>query len=238
MNCTDFEERIHRLLDHRVCVTDDRGLAQHATVCPQCRSMQEAYADLDAGLAACDIPSLDDDFVRRVLANVEPTRPVIRVPLVRLTIAAVAAGLLIALLPTMRNAWVSSATKPVPSDLAVVTHRPDGAALAPMLLGPEVPDFTVLTLLPPEFLRVPSAFVRQPLGSVWQDWTNTLAHGGEEFIEPMVGIRDGLRPITSTLTGTLDALRNAIPLDLGTSFNGTSTDSASAPLAQPANPAV
>jgi hypothetical protein len=231
MNCDDFEKRIHRLLDHRVFVTRDKSLVRHAEVCRHCRSTLEAYADLDAGLAVWEAPQLDDDFARRVVAAVEPARPVTRAPFARLTIAAVAAGLLVALFPAVRNAFISSAPQPPSPVAAMPTPGPEVAT-------PEHLPLAALALLPPDFLGVPSAFVRQPFGDMWQEWATTLARGRQEILEPMDGIRDGLRPITTTLTGTIDALRNAIPLGVGGQSEEASGDSASVPRGQSAGPAV
>lgn len=234
MNCDDFEERIHRLLDHRVLVTRDRSLVRHAEVCGPCRSLLEAYADLDAGLALWATPQLDDGFARRIVAVLEPARPATRVPLARLALAAVAAGILVALFPAMRNAFTSSASQP---PLSVAT--PTLVLSVPQAeQPPSGRDFTAFFFFPGEFLVAPSVFARQPIGDMWQEWAITLARGRQEILEPMDGIRDGLRPITTTLTGTIDALRSAIPLGLGGLSEGASGDSASVPRGPSADPAV
>ncbi len=235
MNCDDFEERIHRLLDHRDFVTHDKALVRHAEVCRHCRSTLEAYADLDVGLAVWEAPQLDDDFARRVVAAVEPARPVTRVPFTRLMIAAVAAGLLVALFPAVRNAFIASAPQPPSPVVAMPTPGPGAAAPEQLPLGSNLAS---LAFLSPDFLGVSSNFVRQPFNDMWQEWTTTLARGRQEILEPMDGIRDGLRPITTTLTGTIDALRNAIPLGVGGQSEEASEDSASVPRGQSAGSAV
>ena len=172
MNCDDFEKRIHQLLDLRVFVTHDKSLMRHAEVCRHCRSTLEAYADLDVGLAVWEAPQLDDDFARRVVAAVEPARPATRVPFTRLTIAAVAAGLLVALFPAVRNAFIAPVPQPPSTVVAMPTPGPEAAAPEQLHLGS---DLAALTLLPAEFLGVSSNFVRQPISDMWQEWTTTLA---------------------------------------------------------------
>ncbi len=43
LNCNDFEQRIHCLLDDRLLLSGDRRLMEHASCCPSCKKLAAEY---------------------------------------------------------------------------------------------------------------------------------------------------------------------------------------------------
>jgi hypothetical protein len=209
MNCDEFEQRIQRLLDRRLALTDDQPVARHAVACSRCYRTLQAYQDLSLGLEAWDPPTLDAGFAHRVVAIVGavPPSPAARsAPLVRWGWAAVAAALLLAIWPTLRGVLTPESPSPVePVRVAENLTQP-----------PAIPDSTTLVgalpqlgSLPAELLSVAPSMVAEPFSPAWQEWATTLAR---RPLQPMDELADGLRPITATLTVAIDVLRNTIPV--------------------------
>jgi hypothetical protein len=218
MKCDEFEEHLQQMLDRRRPLHRAASLWAHAQKCRACRGLLDAYEDLLAGLELFEPPALNEDFAQRVVRQVEPARPAVRrwVKYLRLTAAALAAGLLLTLLPGLR----ARVARPQPAPPITRTALPAATAPAVAAVVPVPPpasaaaDATVALVPPvaPERLR-----------AVWQHWAMSLSQGP---LEPVDGIAGGLRPITTSLTVALDVIRNAIPLGREHPPKAESSDSA------------
>jgi hypothetical protein len=102
MQCEEFEDRINTVLDQRSRPEWNDELRLHLETCAECRALTAAYgAALDGFYTLCAAQAPPADLAERVLADLRPrpaTAP--RVALVA-AILATAAGLAIALLPTI-----------------------------------------------------------------------------------------------------------------------------------------
>lgn len=56
LHCSDFENRVHRLLDDRLILNADLRLTEHAGECPECAALMQEYDNLGLVLAL-DEPS-------------------------------------------------------------------------------------------------------------------------------------------------------------------------------------
>jgi hypothetical protein len=235
MNCDEFEERIQRLLDRRLPLTEDKPVTRHAGACPRCHRTWQAYQDLTLGLDAWDPPTLDAGFAHRVVAIVAaaPPSPATRPgPLVRWAWAAVAAALLLALWPTLRGVLTPespspSAPVPVAKNAEPQLPSPDPAALAG--------SWPQLGSLRADLLSVAPSMVAEPLSPDWQEWATNLAR---RPLQPVDGLADGLRPITTTLTVAIDVLRSTIPVSRESRAKAESPDSANFRSPRPSGAAV
>jgi hypothetical protein len=68
MQCREFEERMHAVLDERGAPQADPRLAAHAAGCEHCRSLLRGLAVVLAGLSRLAAPDPGREFSRRVVA--------------------------------------------------------------------------------------------------------------------------------------------------------------------------
>ena len=68
MQCREFEERMHAVLDDRASPTDDPQLTAHAAGCEPCRMVLRGQAAVLAGLAQLPLPAPSREFSTRVVA--------------------------------------------------------------------------------------------------------------------------------------------------------------------------
>jgi len=216
MKCDEFDERVHSLLDNREPIHGDRRLLEHAEACSKCRGMLGAYDDLFGGLKCGGLPDLSANFTQRVLAQVSAESPQTVQPArhtrrrYALAAVAIAAGLLVALSPFLRN-WLTPkrpigpqvvednreeqpeppAPKPTDGDSS---HDDDAVQLAnDAVVGDRNEDA--------DGEQLPNLLDRLAAPSLPLD----------RFV-PVDEIRGGLRPVTSSLTVAIDALRSTIPI--------------------------
>ena len=89
--------------------------------------------------------------------------------------------------------------------------------------------------LPAELLNAAPKMVAEPFNTDWQEWATNLAR---RPLQPVDGLADGLRPITTTLTVAIDVLRNTIPVGRENRTKEQSPDSAKVRSAQASSAAV
>jgi hypothetical protein len=237
MKCDEFENRIQQLLDHRLPLADDKPIARHAVACRRCHRTLQAYQDLSLGLDAWDPPALDAGFAQRVvaIAGAAPALPAARrSPQVRWAWAAVAAALLLALWPTLRGWLTPVSPSPAEPERVPVAKNPQQQQPSPepASLAVALPQ---LSSFPADLLSVAPKMVAEPFSPAWQEWATNLAR---RPLQPMDGLADGLRPITTTLTVAIDVLRNTIPVGRESRAKEESPDSAKVRSAQSPGAAV
>jgi len=188
---------------------------EHADACLKCRGMLRTYGDLFGGLGGGEIPELSSDFTGRVVAQVcaEETQTVRPARHARqwFTVAAVAiaAGLLIALIPFLRNRLAPD--DPNVPQMVEDNHEKHPETPAPDSTdgesshdnGPQLPRETIdgdPDSEPEDDEQFPNPLLRQ------------LASNSLDRLVPVDQIRGGLRPITSSLAVAIDALRSTIPI--------------------------
>jgi hypothetical protein len=76
MQCTEFEDRLNRLLDHRLLPDDDPHLRQHAQDCPACAETFGSQQRLFAGLRSMRVEPADGLAARVVVRQQMEVRAV------------------------------------------------------------------------------------------------------------------------------------------------------------------
>ena len=51
LHCSDFENRIHQLLDDRLILSADARLTEHAARCPECSVLMQDYEQMELAFA-------------------------------------------------------------------------------------------------------------------------------------------------------------------------------------------
>ena len=111
MKCEVFEQRLNQLLDNRKEPETDRTLRVHADNCEDCRQTLVAQELLWEGLDLFEPPELRNEFSKQVVESVFPQQR--RRSLVIVTwVAAIAAALLIAIIPVIRGLTTPRDPKP------------------------------------------------------------------------------------------------------------------------------
>ena len=72
MRCDEFDVRLNQVLDRRWSPESDPQLRHHARVCLSCREQLATTRRLLDGLDMLDVPPLADDFALRVVSQVVP----------------------------------------------------------------------------------------------------------------------------------------------------------------------
>ncbi|MBC8870144.1 MAG: hypothetical protein H8E44_12040 [Planctomycetes bacterium] len=210
MKCDEFDDRVHSLLDDRVRIDADPMLLEHADACAKCRGMLGTYGDLLAGLDSCEIPELSPDFTRRVVDQVHAERVVTVRPARRtrrwlaLAAVAIAAGLLIALIP-----YLGSRTTPNQPIAPRVVEDDGQEDLEPSLAEQPKDESPHDDATQVAHGEVDAESEAEQLRIVLNQLTPKLPY---DRLVPVDQIRGGLRPITSSLAVAIDALRSTIPL--------------------------
>jgi hypothetical protein len=200
MRCDEFDERVHSLLDNRVPIHSDQRLLEHADACTKCRGILGTYDDLFVGLECGETQELSSDFTRRVVAQVcadhtQTVRPARKARRwFALAAVAIAAGLLIALIPLLRS-------HPSPDEQVVEEQSNEQTEPpAPETNGESSHDDASQWAVNGD----PDAEPKQ--------LRNFVDHLPLDRFVPVDQIRGGLRPITSSLAVAIDALRSTIPI--------------------------
>jgi hypothetical protein len=213
MRCDEFDERVHSLLDNRVPIHSDQRLLEHADACSKCRGMLGTYDDLFVGLECGETLELSSDFTQRVVAQVcagqpqtvRPTRNARR--WFALAAVAIAAGLLIALIPFLRSR--PSPNEPTPQVVEEQSNEQTEPPARESTDGESSHDDAPQLAEGAADGKAAEDPGDQPLP--W--FPDTLAPSDlpHRFV-PVDEIRGGLRPITSSLAVAIDALRSTIPI--------------------------
>lgn len=200
MNCHEFEERMHTLLDDRQQPVRDSLLLAHADNCDRCGLMLSACHDLFAGLAGCQgLPgpvSLRDSAA----STTHRTAWHWALPL------ATAALVLIAITP-----WVVTRV-PAPGDVPVARGQ-DGKQPAIDLVAvstdPSAPELEVTALAEVEIGGSDlSSEQYLDLARATGELAEELAAERLSWVGP---VADGLWPVTTSVSAAFSALRRTVP---------------------------
>lgn len=202
MLCSEFDARLHELLDERKAPEQDWELQCHARNCPRCAARLETMIRLLDSLELSQTPELSSEFAQRVVEAVDPP-PTTRaastrgVPTRLVPLMVVAAGLLLIAMPV---AWY--AVKP---EVGAVPSPP----------SPSSTNSTAQLEGPP----AASSPARMATDAS-EDWllSGTLVElysqaTHERHRKQMTRIADDLRPIATPFNAALTAIRRSIRVD-------------------------
>lgn len=197
MRCELFDVRLQQLLDQRRAPGRDPHLRRHAARCARCRDQLAATRRLLRGLPRRSPPPLDDDFAARVVQRVAPAPARYSSSTWPLVAAALAAALLMAVLPqghfALRGIHQSapdvlrSTGDPAPGVAASTTPSPENVAAA----APYEPWWTVY---------------RTSIQELYPEQTR-LRHR-----QQVAELAEELRPIATPFNATVTLLRRTIPI--------------------------
>ena len=192
MHCAEFESRFHQLLDARVAPECDRRLLAHSAECAACRQMLQAQQTLFAGLDAFDPPATSRDFAQQVVLR--RRAPKKRFSTAALAIAAMAAAVLLtaALMNGGFGGPVNPAKQPTTGLPVAIgnSHRSIASSPAANDAAAQIATEEYRAILHTFLEDLPSATDRIPA------------------VDHLAG---GLKPIASSFSAALDALRRTIP---------------------------
>jgi len=224
MQCEEFEDRLNDVLDMRGRAECDPELHLHAETCPDCRRVAAEYDVLLDGFYALTGPAAPADMAARVLADL-PARP-LRARYATLAGAALAtaAALLLVLIPLVRS-WPrddsQTAQRSAPRSL------PGTVRLAQANVLRATVPLPLLTSLP--------SLAGHSQGDLYGELAKETGHGLAAIVlyVPGVGgmrgiidadsspqsedpawavqVSEGLKPVTDSVTDTLNLLLRALP---------------------------
>ena len=211
MKCDEFDERVHGLLDDRASIHGDQRLLEHAETCSKCRGVLSTYDDLLGGLESGETPALSSDFTQRVVAEVCAEQPRAVQPArharrwYALAAVAIAAALLIALFPFLRSRLAPSEpnVRQIVEDEQIEPQTPESTDGESSHDDPPEPAVEEGDGGPD---TEPDA---EQLRELVDQWASNVP---VDRIVPVDQIRGGLRPIASSLSVAIDALRSTIPI--------------------------
>ncbi|MGM0489141.1 MAG: anti-sigma factor family protein [Planctomycetota bacterium] len=199
MLCSEFDARMHKLLDERKAPEQDSVLRCHAQNCPRCAARLETMVCLLDSLALSETPALPPEFAQRVVESVDQ-HPTARASSTRgaptrlLPLMVMAASLLLIAVPL---AWYAMK----PEDVVV---------RSPSRPSPPPKSEATKTISSPT--RVPTGanegwLLSDPLSELYSQTTR------ERHREQMNRLADDLRPIATPFNAALTAIRRSIPVD-------------------------
>ncbi|MHB8970186.1 MAG: anti-sigma factor family protein [Pirellulaceae bacterium] len=197
MRCDEFDVRLNQVLDRRRSPESDPELRHHAQVCLSCQDQLAMTRRLLDGLDMLDVPPLADDFALRVVSQVVPASPLPHRSSWFSWSVAVAALLLIGLLP---GYWlVQQSTRPV----ATITPAPHAV------------DTQALAYSDPSASASGDRAVADD--SLWAIYGNSLLElypeaTRERHRQQVSEIAADLRPIATPFNAAVTAIRRTIPL--------------------------
>jgi hypothetical protein len=215
MRCDEFEERLNAALDERRRPELDAELALHGDSCESCRQLAASYELLLDGFYEFATPEVPPDMAIRVVNSLraEPSR-LRRVSTVTAALA-IAAGLLIAVIPLIRgtasnderSAEVAATNKPVAPLRAPAAARSShfNKLVASDLLS--IPSSTDLAKGTGQNLATVMLFVPGIGGSkgIIDGDINDEPSWAEQMSE-------GLKPVSDSVAETLNLLLDSLPV--------------------------
>jgi hypothetical protein len=229
MQCEEFEARLNAVLDERQRPQWDAELCLHRQACVNCRQLAAAYEILLDGFYELAAPEAPPDMALRVVSEMRVRPPMRHRVSIGAAVLATAAGLLIAIVPWLRNtsnldATASTAAPAARTNGGLGAARHAAAAgIAPLEQLPIVPDlFAVSTSagggdayaelaretgqnLATVMLYVPG--IGGAMGIIDAD-TNL---GADE--STWTGqMSEGLRPVSDSVAETLNLLLDSLPV--------------------------
>ncbi len=223
MNCDEFEDRIHQLLDRRANLATDSDLRRHARQCAGCRSVHQGYLRLFEGLNRRELPSLDASFSERVVqsAQSQPVRTrdsltAWRSRRVLAACSAVALALLVAwVLPArfyIQEGGVSELSRLGPSETEIIEAAE--ASLAESPVPPTIELYLPWPAQDPEWVLF------------WDRFSDRMAGETVESWEVLAG---GLRPLAVSLVSAWSGFRDTWPWGRASDSSGSSPERSSEP---------
>ena len=207
MQCEQFEQRLHALLDRRQRPEYDSALVTHSRKCSECSRLLTAQETLFDALA-CGVPDDEptDDFESRVVlaaAAVQDSQP--RSTLRTLAGCAIAASLLLLLTAQF---FTQRDVSPLVASGNLAENAPEDP-LGPSTSSPEHGGNNAEQhrAIPP-YADFQLGEGRLDLGMIQP----LLADFQSESFPPVDQLAVGLRPIASSLSVAIDALRRSFPL--------------------------
>lgn len=236
MKCEEFENRLNQLLDDRLVPEWDAELRAHASDCGECRELARHYTLLLDGYAALVAPEPSPELAARVLDQLQAERPRTAQ---RLALAvgmfATAAALLVAVLPMFSGSEPEvKIAQSEPAEKAATGPRTDlrnrqltvNAARQlsswPMV-GPALQSVSAPPKVASDPRSGPYANLAKETGKGLATVALALPNLGGTLGLVDVGrnvanepslpepVSDGLRPLTQTVSETLDLLLSVIP---------------------------
>ena len=195
MRCDQFDARLQNLLDARTSPEQDLPLQRHAQQCPCCQAQLTSLSRLLDGLDLLDVPALPDDFAQHVIQQVNGPRPRSTPSLGTLVAVALAATLVMAVVPM---AWyLSRRSQPW-------AQSPPSAAAPHDELAQAVPTPQTLdqTAEAEEGWLVPGASILELYP----------AEVRQRHREQVNQIADDLRPIATPFNAAMTAIRRSMPM--------------------------
>jgi hypothetical protein len=204
MQCEQFEQRLHRLLDRRETPSEDSRLNRHAERCARCRETLAACGRVLDGLNLMELPVPGDDFLRRVVRRTQVARPSLAASRrFHGAWAAVAVTLALALL--LSFAWRKDRSESPAASAPMVAQmaQPSTSSADEAGTNPTNPKRRQETA-PPSSLDLDQ---QQPL-VLLRSWTASWSGRWN----PVDGLSEGLTPIMTPLSVAVEEIRRTIPL--------------------------
>jgi hypothetical protein len=220
MQCDKFEERIHESLDQRIAPWSQKELLRHSQDCHRCRDLLTSYEQLSDGLSFFETPTPGEDFSQRVVARFSTVRKGRRYAVLAAAIAALAAGVLLAVLPGMLS---DSAPGDVasPGQFAPVDQGEAVESITELKTGASPGDTRGLERGDVDFKQV---------HVLLDQWATRLSADRWEPVDRFAG---GFAPIAEPLSVAIEEIRSTLPLGRPKRRVDPSSDSAG-PSAIPA----
>ena len=202
MRCLDFEQRMQLLLDHRCHPDYDDQLRMHAEVCDGCQRKLEGQRLLFAHLGTSSTLELSGGMATAVLSGLTEQRHARRQRRQRYlacTLVACLTGVLF-----MRH------------DFHPIDERP-GIPAAPLVTRPPVFALSVTQQQLPHAAEKPSTTAdsksteQQTIQRALKQWKTPLAQWNAHSALSLDQIANGLKPIASSFSIALNALRRTLP---------------------------
>jgi hypothetical protein len=210
MQCAEFEDRLNAVLDERRRPEWDDEVRLHVESCPDCRRIARSYDDMLDGFCALTAPAAPHDLAMRVLAQWEGPRPAARRARGTLTALAVAAAVVVVVLPMVRVTPGNVARPPRPDGrpaLAAVGHAWRSLSPTPSLLDVSAPDpvrYSSLAKETGQSLASMMLYVPGVGGSLGIIDGDEMTAGNESSWAGRMS--DGLKPLTQSVTQTFGLL--------------------------------
>ncbi len=217
MRCGEFERRLHDLLDEHPegswCLSElPSALEAHASECDACSGQLQGYRQLFAGLSAMGPLNPSTQFVDRIVAESLSLRPRVNFNRWFTHLAAAASVLIVLSLAAVARNRIS---QPVAQTLPTIPIRQSAVRSAPEHTE------SVFSASSQSFLPIRSRFEldQASVGVVLNLAGLSPVTFSAEVLEAhlaqqpawVVEVADGLRPVTESMTGTLNALLRVLP---------------------------
>ena len=189
MQCHDFECRMQLLLDHRIPPTQDRQLRTHAAVCDPCKRALEAQSQLLMWVGTSSTSELPGGLATAVLTGLDKQCKESQQTVLAIALVVSLAGLLL-----LHHQFHPNEGRLELANTTPITAQPT-SPLAPA----DTSDSATRKL------------TGQAVRLALEQWKTPIAHWNAHSSLPMDQIADGLRPIASSFSIALDALRRTFP---------------------------